>query len=163
MCSAARLVGCRDCDFGFHRQEACLRNCSSMASGYDCEVVGVTGSRWARQMKTSLVLLLATVVPCGWLVLGAIVLWRFAIVQRNKGTPEVTFLRALPPNAAAIATSLGIRCTSVAAPWVCSVTLVLRVWRMAICSRLAYSIPLSAQSVRPYHRAACFRRPCWAQ
>jgi len=45
-------------------------------------------------MKTTWILLLATVIPLGWVVLGAILLWRFAVQSRaNKTTlafvPEV--------------------------------------------------------------------------
>jgi len=35
-------------------------------------------------MKTSLILLLATVIPFGWVVLGAMLLWRFALHNRGE-------------------------------------------------------------------------------
>ena len=35
-------------------------------------------------MKASVLLLLATVIPLGWLVLGAILLWRLAVLHRSE-------------------------------------------------------------------------------
>jgi hypothetical protein len=35
-------------------------------------------------MKMSIILLLATVIPLGWLVLGAIMLWRHTMLHRSE-------------------------------------------------------------------------------
>jgi len=40
-------------------------------------------------MRTSLILLLATVIPLGWVVLGAILLWRFALQSRVSKAAQV--------------------------------------------------------------------------
>lgn len=37
-------------------------------------------------MKTSLILLLATVVPFGWIVLGAILVWRFVPLHQVRNS-----------------------------------------------------------------------------
>ena len=37
-------------------------------------------------MKTPWILLLATVIPLGWIVLGVIVLWRFVVVRCQQFT-----------------------------------------------------------------------------
>ncbi len=47
-------------------------------------------------MKTSLLLLFATVVPFGWVLLGAIALGRFLMALRAKTGPENVLLSLLP-------------------------------------------------------------------
>jgi len=46
-------------------------------------------------MKASLVLLLATVIPLGWVVLGTILIWRFIASHRDANTPEMSVVRIL--------------------------------------------------------------------
>lgn len=46
-------------------------------------------------MKASVLLLLATVIPLGWLVLGAVVLWRFAMLHRSAMKATLASLQSI--------------------------------------------------------------------
>ena len=46
-------------------------------------------------MKASLILLFATVIPFGWVILGAIALWRFLMIRYAKAAPEHYLLSLL--------------------------------------------------------------------